>query len=206
MDVIFGIDPGSGSSSPTGLAALDITNQNEPRILMTTAVFGTEKGGGQPLPRHLNRKLALSDSQRNDLRKWAATNRIRHTTEQLMDIIGLAMQENRDSRAVVAIESFVMQGKGGETLQRLIGATLNGLPRPIEIVEIQNTTVKAFSGGRGDSDKQAVGMGLRKYFDEDVRSVQIIEQLLSLSLFDQIDAIAIALAGLNKLVGGGLKK
>lgn len=102
-----------------------------------------------------------------------------------------------ESAQTLFVESFVMRGKGGETLARFTGAIIGIIPDGVGFEEVQNTRVKKLVGGRGDSDKLAVAEAVYDHFEGSPESIEIIEELVVAEDYDAIDAIAIALAGVK---------
>lgn len=98
----------------------------------------------------------------------------------------------------VCIETFVMRGKGGQTLQQMIGAYMSVIPDCCTITHIYNTSVKKFVGGSGKSDKHAVALGVGFYFRLNFKSRQMIESFIENEQWDILDAFAIAIAGEEK--------
>jgi Holliday junction resolvasome RuvABC endonuclease subunit len=95
------------------------------------------------------------------------------------------------------IENFVMRGKGGQTLQRFIGAVLSHLPEGWEIKQPFNTAVKRIVAGDGDADKRGVAEGVHKFFYRNPKSSKIIEELILNEEWDILDAFAIGIAGVS---------
>lgn len=96
---------------------------------------------------------------------------------------------------LVAIETFVMYGKGGQTLQQLIGAYIGQVPFDVKIIHPFNTTVKKIVGGKGDADKEEVANGVCKFFGSNAESKKQIKDLISAEEWDKLDAFAIGIAG-----------
>lgn len=91
-----------------------------------------------------------------------------------------------DIEVLVACESFVMRGKGGEVLARLTGAIMAAVPEHHEFTFVQNTTVKKVVGGHGQADKDEVANGVADFFG---LSAGQLNKLSS----DEIDALAIGI-------------
>jgi len=119
-------------------------------------------------------------------RKLSATQRIRN----ISDVFCKSWPEHVDA---VAIEYFVMRGKGGETLARMVGAVIGCLPPTSRFIEIQNSTIKLFVGGHGAATKQQVAEGVLEYFDENVNSFALVSDFINDERWDLIDALAIAI-------------
>jgi Holliday junction resolvasome RuvABC endonuclease subunit len=94
----------------------------------------------------------------------------------------------------VFIESFVMRGKGGETLARLTGALISTVPDKAQFKEVQNTSVKKIIGGSGSDDKKVVANALLKLYPN---QVDLIQNLIDAEDYDALDALAIVTAGLK---------
>lgn len=93
----------------------------------------------------------------------------------------------------IAIEQFVMRGKGGMTLQRIIGAVLGAHPH-LEPLFPGNTELKRLISGSGAADKKDVAIGVIKWLG-DANSMYHVDKLMQNEMWDTIDAIAIAIAG-----------
>jgi Holliday junction resolvasome RuvABC endonuclease subunit len=96
---------------------------------------------------------------------------------------------------LVAFETFVMQGKGGQSLQKLIGGYVSRVPYETPVKHVFNTTVKRIAGGIGNADKNAVALGVLGYFSRKPESKYLIEQLMEDERWDQLDAFAIGIVG-----------
>ncbi len=99
--------------------------------------------------------------------------------------------------ALFCIEDFVMRGKGGVTLQKMIGAVVSRVPDEIPVIHVQNTRVKSLVAGNGAADKLEVGLGVLKYFSKNERSAAQISLLIEDEEWDILDAFAIGIAGLK---------
>lgn len=107
----------------------------------------------------------------------------------------------KDKKPEIIIEAFVMRGKSGQTLQRLIGGIISHLPIGIPITEVFNTTVKKLVGGHGGSTKQTVAIEVLNWFGSNERSCEIIRELIYAEEYDILDAFAIGIAGRMKKEG-----
>ena len=162
---IVGIDAGSGVKSATGIAVLSTTD------------FGIDTFGIWP-----------------DNRKAKANERLRSLSVVFKSIINRIDCDNGLSSVV--FESFAMRAKSGETLQRLIGAYMSDVPIGAEIKEVANTKIKQYSGGTGKADKEAVAAGVISWFKgKNSHSVNYVNQLIKNELWDEVDAVAIAISG-----------
>lgn len=101
-------------------------------------------------------------------------------------------------KPTVVIEAFVMRGKSGQTLQRLIGAIISHLPIGTPVTEVYNTTVKKLVGGHGGSTKQAVALEVLNWFGSNEKSCETIRELIYTQEYDILDAFAIGIAGQMK--------
>ena len=109
------------------------------------------------------------------------------------------ISEYANEECLMVNESFVMRGKGGETLQRLIGAIYACSPDSFDIVEISNMRLKQYMGdtGSGKADKEAVARGVMNWFraKENCKDAKFVEQLMLDEKWDEVDSIALAIAG-----------
>lgn len=159
--LVLSIDPGSGVSSPTGIALFDPQSKS---ILFTTNLFTQYK---------------------------PTEHRIKDITEQLVAILNQIQGEQYE----VYIESFVMRGKGGETLQRLIGAFLSVIPYHVKIRFVQNTKVKVVMGQHGHAEKLQVCQGVINWFASNNESFELLNKLTQKGEFDIMDSLAIGVTG-----------
>lgn len=163
-NAVLGIDPGTGSSSACGLAAFE---PDTLKIIFATDVW------------------AISHQHPTHHRIKDIVNQVTTTVDGLLATHPLLL---------VGIESFVMRGKGGETLQRFIGAALTSLPYSLDVVEVANTSMKKFVGGRGASDKEEVALGVLQFFKGNDHSFRVVCELMETQKRDAIDALGIAIA------------
>lgn len=169
--IIVGIDPGSGKSSPTGIAIIDA---EERRILFTTNFAPSKEN-----KKHVQKILKdLSDKLR-----------------QLFDKL------KTSKKRVAAIETFVMQGRGGQTLHELRGALMSAIPYEVDLHVIYNTTVKRLVGKNGAASKQEVAIGVADFFKASEKDYQKIQELIEDKEWDILDALAIAISGFLKEQG-----
>lgn len=99
---------------------------------------------------------------------------------------------------LIAIEFTVMAGKGGESLNRAIGAIIAATPIDQDGAvyrNVQNTTVKKLVAGTGKAEKEDVAYGLLNFFSSNKDACNIINNLTVLGKYDILDAIAIAVTG-----------
>lgn len=92
---------------------------------------------------------------------------------------------------IICIEQTVMMGKGGESLNRAIGAMMVTMPLARKLYHVSNMRMKLFISGSGKGDKKAIAEGLKKWFSNS----EILFQLTSSSRWDTIDSIGIAITG-----------
>lgn len=159
--LIISIDPGSGISSPTGLTVFDPHTKD---ILYASNVSTKFK------------QLA---------------HRIKDISDKVEAIFKEVEESATGREVVVTIESFVMRGKGGETLQRLIGGFLAKTPYMFRIEHIQNSTIKKVLAGHGHADKTSVARGTEDFFANNAESVKLIKGLLLRQELDILDSLAI---------------
>jgi len=95
---------------------------------------------------------------------------------------------------VVFIESTVMVGKGGESLQRLIGAIMTVIASGIRVEHVSNMQIKSFIGGTGKADKQQVAMGLMKFFPND----DVLGDMIRAHRYDALDSLGVGVTGFEK--------
>lgn len=187
---MFSVDPGSGSSSPTGLAGIDIDSMS---LLFTSAVW-PDGASNRKIPKHLSRAITnMTKTEREELRKFKAMVRTKEICELTIDYL------KNIGPVYFAIESFVMYGQSGETLQRFIGSLLTRVPDEIDVIEVGNTSMKKFASGSGKADKSQVAEGIKKHFAHCENSVKMIEGLITEQKWDEIDAVGIGLAAIAKL-------
>jgi Holliday junction resolvasome RuvABC endonuclease subunit len=166
--LVVGVDPGSGVSSPTGLCAID-TNAKD--ILFV---------------RNVSTKRIRLHHRLRDIST--------HLEGFLKTLDGAPVAKDCDGPVLFSIESFVMRGKAGETLQRLIGAFLSRVPFEWGVVEVPNTRLKKIIGGHGSADKREVAHGVYVWFSGNSQSQATVERLIRDQEWDQTDALALAIA------------
>lgn len=96
---------------------------------------------------------------------------------------------------LICIETFVMRGKGGQQLQKLIGGYVARVPEPTPIAHVYNTTVKRLVGGKGNNDKEQVANGVLKFFESNRESKRKLLKIIGKEQWDLTDAFAIGIAG-----------
>lgn len=166
---IIGIDPGTGKSSPTGFCIID------PEIKQIYYAFTMAPA---PTSKILHHRLV-------DLTKILST----WLTQVQEEILG------EQEKALVCIENFVMRGKGGETLQRLIGAYVSATPMSFELREVHNISMKKLVSGSGDGDKLDVAKGLLRWFKGNNESIKRLQELIDDEEWDVLDSLGLAVGG-----------
>lgn len=162
--LVFSIDPGTGKSSPTAVTFFDPLSKK----IAFTRIITSE----MELQHH--RLFELKELYE----KW----------------LQYAVKMRPREQFLVASETFVMRGKGGETLQRLIGVYEAATPTSMYWRTVYNTTVKRLVGGRGDSDKLDVALGVRYFFQELESSRKYVDDLIADKEWDRTDALAIGIS------------
>lgn len=124
------------------------------------------------------------------------TTKKKTANERLKEITSQIQEQMTGEADLICIENFYLRGLGGQTLQRMIGASIGVSPSKTPIQEVQNTTVKRIVGGTGKADKETVADGVYHWFAErDSESVGIIQRLICDEQWDILDAFAIGIAG-----------
>ena len=162
---VLGIDPGTGLSSPLGLVFYD----------------------------HDTGTILWYGSIGEEFKKLPAIKRIQKITRKVVEIVDILTVSDPDP--LICIENFVMRGKGGETLQMLIGAIISQLPQGSVIIQPYNTSVKKAVGGTGKADKLQVAQGVRNHFSPCTSAVITIDELIAKEAWDILDALAIGITG-----------
>jgi Holliday junction resolvasome RuvABC endonuclease subunit len=163
--LVIGLDPGTGSSSPTGFCLFDPTS------------------------------LRIHYAANIETTKRELHHRIKEISDVLDTTLAFIAQDHPKRQLLVCIESFVMRGKGGETLQRLIGSFMGRVPYNATLLHVQNTKVKLFIAKHGHASKEDVGIGVLAYFSKNKESKDQIEHFLRNKEADIIDSLAIAATG-----------
>ena len=164
--LVIGVDPGTGVSSPTGVAIFDPTRR---KVLYTERLF--------------------PDSPGDDLAHKLAAIRDRFAFIVRFEVWRAGLGDE----VLMAIESFVMRGKGGETLARCTGALMSCCDENVEVTLVNNLKMKKIVWGTGRASKAEVALGVNKWFGKDVTA--------GLS-DDETDALAIGIAGYITRAGG----
>ena len=168
--LVIGIDPGTGRSSPTGIAVY----HSETRKIVYTARITTE--------------FTLEH----------------HVIKDLADKLGKHLKyatKLREVQFLVGCETFVIKGKAGQILQRLIGAFLTRIPFNWTFISVFNTTMKRIVGGHGKAEKIQVAEELLKQFAKCPYSVNYIKDLIDMKRWDETDALGIALCAETLYIG-----
>lgn len=118
------------------------------------------------------------------------------TIERIREIAYSIFKRTNGEHDLICCETFMMRGKGGETLQRMIGATI-GATTPTPVQEVYNTTVKRLIAGIGDGSKSEVAAGVARWFRTkgNEKSIEKINELIRTSEWDLLDAFAIGISG-----------
>lgn len=125
---------------------------------------------------------------------------VHHRIHDISDVIEGLMVElemNGESEVLFAIESFVMRGKGGETLQRLIGSLLGRVPYSFKVKEVSNTQMKLLIGGHGRANKLEVAEGAKAWFKGNHMSEGLVHSMIQSSQWDLTDALGIGIAAVE---------
>ena len=114
--------------------------------------------------------------------------RLRDMQTQVMHLLNAA----RDIHGPLEVrtESFVMRGKGGETLARFIGGVIAHLPWDSEFVEVHNIILKRNITGNARADKSEMGEALKKKVP---LCIALIQEMIDNKSWDAIDAACIAI-------------
>lgn len=160
MKYIVGIDPSSGARSAIGLALIDLVDN---KIMYTQSIM---------VP------------QNKDLRP-----RLKYIMSELIKFFKHIESFELEDYAI-GYETTVMQGKGGQTLQRAIGAIIAVTPSNRPLFEISNMQMKLIAGGSGKADKKDIAESLKRIFPKS----EILFNLTAGSHWDIIDAIGIGVA------------
>ena len=130
-----------------------------------------------------------------DKKSAPAYKRIRSICAQLRTVLIPASKKG----GLLVTESFVMRGKGGETLQRLTGAVHVTAGEKFDVAEVSNMKLKQILSetGTGDAAKEDLAYGIQRWFATKGRvdEARMLEQFIEDRKFDATDAIALAVAG-----------
>jgi Holliday junction resolvasome RuvABC endonuclease subunit len=118
--------------------------------------------------------------------------KIEHRIQEISKHVGwLVSSVGPEAEGCVYIEHFVMRGKGGETLARLVGSLVSVLPPHFEVRFVNNLQMKLLVGGSGRSDKEQVAAGVLEHF----KNSKVIIQMIADKQWDLTDAFGLAIAG-----------
>jgi Holliday junction resolvasome RuvABC endonuclease subunit len=120
-----------------------------------------------------------------------ADKRIRECAEEFDRVLDNYLEQE----LVVCLETTVMQGKGGQTYQKLVGAFVGRIPLHVEIRHVYNTSVKLTVGGTGKAAKEQVAAGVLKYFSSNKASAELVQELIDNEDWDETDALAVGITG-----------
>lgn len=163
--LVCGLDPGTGASSPTGVAIFD----PETKEIIALKNVAPPKA----------------------VTKFS--HRVRFISEEVEELL---LSVNPYSEQLYTyVESFVMRGKGGEMLARLTGALMSIVPWHSEFDLVANTTVKKLVAGHGRAEKVEVANAVLVYFSTNDASKQVVLEAMKKAEWDQLDALAIGIAG-----------
>ena len=164
--LVIGIDPGF-KSSPTAIVILDPTEQ----AIVDARLFT---------------KGILKETDEI----------IRYMSRSIGYYLKTKVDEYDSENVMISIEQFVMRGKGGESMNRLIGAIMSQIPESFEqVVHAQNSTVKKYLGGHGQASKEEVAKGVVKWFGNSWGNIDIVEEWIRREQWDLCDALAIGITG-----------
>lgn len=167
MNLIIGIDPATGISSPLGFVGFDAD---------TGEIIWQEEVGT---------KYKKLEHRIKDISEYVESYLV--NIEQGMDA--------RKDTVTVVLESFVMKGKGGETLQRLIGSIMGRCPYSFNVVHVPNTRMKMLVGGSGKAGKPEVAEGVLDWFQgRNAQSARVIKAAIAQKSWDVLDAFGLAIA------------
>lgn len=162
IKIVIGCDPASGASSNTGFSA----------ILVDTKEI-----------------ICLEEIAPND-RFDTVDERIYTIAQKYANMLELFAACSSEE-VLVCFEHFIMKGRGGEVLNRVIGAFL-GHTR-FSTHHIATTAVKKYISGTGLGDKEDVVKGLLRYYEGNKDALDLIEGVRDND--DITDSLAIAIAG-----------
>lgn len=157
-------------------------------------VIGIDPGTGVSSPMGLG---AFNPVRRTPIHVeefWTKWSNVEHRIRDISDNLEATLLDivpDEETPVLVCIEYFVMRGKGGETLQRMVGSVMGRLPYNYKLVFVQNTTVKAVVGGSGKADKRGVAEGVLDFFG----GAEWVRKLIEAESWDILDALAIGIAG-----------
>lgn len=163
--LLFGVDPGTGRASPTGLVLIE------------------------PASMAIRHAIELGASDK------VTDRRIKTISDHFeLELLQLESQI-KNATFDVYMEKFVMKGKAGQVLQQMIGGLISRVPRTMGLDHVQNTTVKLVIAGHGHADKTKVAEGVAYLVRKNPEAAKLIFKWIDDGNWDLIDATAIALAG-----------
>lgn len=169
MRYVLGIDPTSGARSSLGLAMIDMETKS---IIFTR-----------------DHTAAPSKELRVRLKSIAS-----FLIKTFKEIEAMNLGEYS-----IGVEQTVMQGPGGESLNRAIGVIMLTTPVNRPLFHISNMQMKVIAGGHGRADKKEIGTYLKDVvFKENKESRELIFNLIASSRWDIIDAIGIGVTAYEK--------
>ncbi len=163
--LVVGIDPGTGSSSPTALVAFD------------------------PITKRIHAAKLVGHGSKYS---WVRINNISRIVGEFFK------QLEYEASLFVVCENFYMRGKGGETLQRMIGGYVAQLRQLDKWHEVQNTTVKKHLTGTGRATKDQVAESVKAWFASSVDSTKLLKHFSHEENNDIFDAFAIGISGYER--------
>ena len=180
--LFLGIDQSTGSKSALGIALI------EPK----------------------SKTILFSASLRPRFKGMSTEQRIYDLAQQFDEIfldIYMDCRQNK-TKLVITFEQFVMRGKSGQSLAWIVGALISCIPIDddfILILHTNNLYAKKNSTGSGKSDKEQIGAGLLEIFEGNKESIDKLKDLIHNELWDEVDAISLALAASATVQKGNTK-
>lgn len=169
MRYILGIDPTSGARSSLGLAMIDFQTMS---IILTK-----------------DHTVAPSKELRVRLKSIASF--LIKTFKEI--------ELRNFGEYAIGVEQTVMQGPGGESLNRAIGVIMLTTPVNRPLFHISNMQMKVVAGGHGKADKKEIGTYLKDVvFKDNKESRELLFNLIASSRWDIIDAIGIGVTTYEK--------
>jgi len=172
--LIIAIDQSTGKKSKLGLAVFFPMTATDPPKIFYVAEISADRA---------------TDSADRRIQSIART-----LDKHLQEFIYKSVDEQGLTITAIVFEHFVMRGKGGETLAKMVGACLVLLPPDVQIIYANNNITKQYVAGKGGSEKELVAAGVKDYFSRS-QNLSEIEDLISLHKWDILDALAIGITG-----------
>lgn len=179
-------------------------------------ICGIDPGTGRSSPT----ALVIFDPDTKDIKTMKIIDGSKDFTQAIAEVPIHIEEYIKDlpDDTIFYIEKFVMRGKGGETLQKFIGAILHKLYNKSKNVHfVQNTTIKLTVGKHGHCLKEDIAEGVLDWFKDHTQSHSMISMILDNATyiypeeidkrkrpktkelqwgqFDLLDAFAIAITG-----------